>query len=158
MDYLRKYNDHSDYQADSDKPTISVSYCVTQDEVHYDDERTQCLPENAQSWALYQSLICDNAILARDLNNIFSKYEVSYSEGEYEGKDWPTGDPVLMYTDECHFFGYNADGGSYWARVPISRTVEPGYEQYAKRTVTNGCGQQVLDGFLGDFEWVYVGK
>ena len=35
MDYLRKYNDHSDYQADGNKPTPNVSYCVTQDEVHF---------------------------------------------------------------------------------------------------------------------------
>ncbi len=35
MDYLRKYNDHSDYQADSNKPIPNVSYCVTQDEVHF---------------------------------------------------------------------------------------------------------------------------
>lgn len=40
MDYLRKYNDHSDYQSDNNKPTPNVSYCVTQDEVHYNDIET----------------------------------------------------------------------------------------------------------------------
>lgn len=160
MDYLRKYNDHSDYADDYEDgliPTPGVCYCVAQDELHY-DEQIKCLPENAQVWALYQSLICDSAILARDLREVFSVYVVNHETGDHQVKDWPAGDSVLMYTDNCHFFVYNADGGSYVSRVPISRTVESGYEQYAKQTVTNGCGQQVLDGFLENFEWEFVGK
>lgn len=40
MKYLRKYNQHSEYEADDNRNVLeddSVSYCVIEDEVHFDE-------------------------------------------------------------------------------------------------------------------------
>lgn len=163
MKYLKLFNDHSGYteyiEGDVIKP--NVSHCIQEDEVHYTNRLPAVLPGNEEAWELYSSLICDDERLARDLTNIFSKYEVSYSlTSNTEYYQGHMSDP--LYTDNGYTFTFTTipgdpnypvvSSGNYKCIIYTSRNARG--SEYILASVTNDCGQDILPNGVGQWNEV----
>ena len=137
MRRLKLFNNHleyTDYMDSNEVPTPNVSYCIEEDEVHYDNG-IRILPENEEIWEEYCAFICDDAELEQDLRNIFSKYVVTVANYSHKyGYQEPD-------TDYGRKFSYYDERGFLYERIVVTC-----YSVYMvgcdhSREHTNDCGE-----------------
>lgn len=139
MKYLRLFNEHSAYtEAMQTLEAPNVSHCVGENHVHYKPELPSVLPGNEEVWELYSSLICDDEILAEDLENKFSNRIVSvtsYTESFYENPR----DSQPMYTLVGYKFTCDPETRIIFTGVSFTNVGAS-----TPQAVTNDCGQDII--------------
>lgn len=82
--YLRLFNNHDGYSAFTQTSEFirpNVSHCIEEYHVHYGHEDPEVLPANEETFQVFSSYICDEDTVNEYLRNVFSKYEVTMSNG-----------------------------------------------------------------------------